>query len=152
MKFSSPGGTTYRPFQGWWLVPMDPNWVHQSHLAAIHRYKTVTSGTNEFQIRPDSQLQHEHELIGRRERPLRGTSADLQVDAESAAVRRIRAAGSSAEGSPRACRRLRLSSAGFAIQRNSDPRSGGLQITSEHRSQTQRNKEASCGGVGLPAV
>ena len=29
LKFSSPGGTTLRPFQGLWLVPMEPNWVQQ---------------------------------------------------------------------------------------------------------------------------
>ena len=72
--------------------------------------------------------------------------------------RRACAAGSSAEGSPRACRRLRLSSAGFAIQLNSDPRSGGLQIcnnkrrhqiTLKRQRQPCRNTEGSRGGVGL---
>ena len=81
LKFSSPGGTAQRPLLGMWLVPMEPNWFQQSHLAATHRRRTTASGTNEFQIRPDSQLQHEHELIGHRERPLRDTLADLQSTA-----------------------------------------------------------------------
>ena len=82
LKFSSPGGTAQRPFLGRWLVLMDPIWFQQSHLAATHRRRTTASGTNEFQIRPDSQLQHEHELIGHRERPLRDAPADLQVDTD----------------------------------------------------------------------
>ena len=28
LKFSSPGRTALRPFQGRWLVPMDPIWFH----------------------------------------------------------------------------------------------------------------------------
>ena len=51
MKFSSPGGTTLRPFQGRELVLMDPNWFQQSQRAAIHRRRTAAFGTNEFQIR-----------------------------------------------------------------------------------------------------
>ena len=105
MKFSSPGGTAQRPFLSMWLVLMDPNWFHQDHHATIHRSRTAASGTNEFQVRLNSQLQHEHELIGRRERPLRGALADLQVDAYLYNLlpgRRTRAVGSSAEGSPRA--------------------------------------------------
>ena len=72
LKFSSPGRTAQRPFLGMWLVLMEPIWVHQSRRAAFHRHRTAASGTNEFQIQQNSQLQHEHELIGRRERPLRG--------------------------------------------------------------------------------
>ena len=49
-----------RPFLGRWLVLMDPIWFQQSHLAATHRRRTAASGTNEFQIRPDSQLQHKY--------------------------------------------------------------------------------------------
>ena len=116
LKFSSPGGTAQRPFQGRWLVLLDPNWFQQSHLAAIHRRRTAASGTNEFQVRLNSQLQRKYpppELIGHRKRPLRDTHWLIckltlicnpqQVDAGllSAAVRRTRAAGSSAEGSPR---------------------------------------------------
>ena len=37
LKFSSPGGTAQRPLLGMWLVPMEPNWFQQSHLAATHR-------------------------------------------------------------------------------------------------------------------
>ena len=91
LKFSSPGGTTLRPFQ--------------DHQAALHRSRTAVPGTNEFQVRLNSQLQHEHELIGRRKRPLRGALADLQVDAYLYNLlpgRRARAPGSFAEGSPRA--------------------------------------------------
>ena len=79
LKFSSPSWTAQRPFQGRWLVLMDPNWFQQSHLAAIHRRRTAASGTNEFQIRQNSQLQHEYppllspELIGHRKMPLRDT-------------------------------------------------------------------------------
>ena len=65
LKFSSPDSTAQRPFQGRWLVPMDPNWVHQSHLAATLRRRTAASGTTEFQIRPNSQLQHEYARINR---------------------------------------------------------------------------------------
>ena len=85
LKFSSPGGTAQRPFQGRWLVLMEPNWFQQSRRAATHRSRTAASGTNEFQIRPDSQLQHKYappELIGHRKRPLRGALAGLQVDAD----------------------------------------------------------------------
>ena len=57
-KFSSPGRTAQRPFQGRWLVLMEPNWFQQDHQAAIHRRRTAASGTNEFQIRQNSQLQH----------------------------------------------------------------------------------------------
>ena len=65
LKFSSPGGTAQRPLLGMWLVPMEPNWFQQSHLAATHRRRTTASGTNEFQIRPDSQLQHKYAQINR---------------------------------------------------------------------------------------
>ena len=65
LKFSSPGGTTLRPFQGLWLVPMEPNWVQQDHQAALHRRRTAASGTTEFQIRQDSQLQHKYARINR---------------------------------------------------------------------------------------
>ena len=85
LKFSSPSWTAQRPFQGRWLVLMDPNWFQQNHLEAIHRRRTAASGTNEFQIRLNSQLQHMYappELIGHRKRPLRGALADLQVDAD----------------------------------------------------------------------
>ena len=84
LKFSSPGGTAQRPFQGRWPVLLDPNWFHQDHQAAIHRRRTAASGTTEFQIRPNSQLQRKYappELIGHRKRPLRGAPTDLQVDA-----------------------------------------------------------------------
>ena len=65
LKFSSPDGTAQRPLLGMWLVPMEPNWFQQSHLAATHRRRTAASGTNEFQIRPDSQLQHKYAQINR---------------------------------------------------------------------------------------
>ena len=77
LKFSSPGRTAQRPFLSMWLVLMDPNWFHQDHHATIHRSRTAASGTNEFQVRLNSQLQHEHELIGRRERPLRGAQGNF---------------------------------------------------------------------------
>ena len=77
LKFSSPGRTAQRPFLGMWLVLMEPIWVHQSRRAAFHRHRTAASGTNEFQIRANSQLLHEHELIGRRERPLRGAQGNF---------------------------------------------------------------------------
>ena len=60
LKFSSPGGTAQRPFLGRWLVLMDPIWFQQSRRAGTHRSRTAASGTNEFQIRPDSQLQHKY--------------------------------------------------------------------------------------------
>ena len=106
LKFSSTGGTAQRPFQSRWLVLLDPNWFQQSRRAALHRSRTAASGTTEFQIRLNNQLQRKYappELIGHRKRRLRDTLADLQVYAGllSAAVRRARAAGSSAEGSPR---------------------------------------------------
>ena len=63
LKFSSPGGTTLRPFQGQWLVLLEPNWVQQDHQAALHRSRTAVPGTNEFQVRQNSQLEREHELI-----------------------------------------------------------------------------------------
>ena len=65
LKFSSPGGTTLRPFQGLWLVPMEPNLVQQDHQAALHRSRTAASGTNEFQIRQNSQFQHKYVRINR---------------------------------------------------------------------------------------
>ena len=77
LKFSSTGETAQRPFLSMWLVLMDPIWVHQSRRAAFHRHRTAASGTNEFQIRANSQLLHEHELIGRRERPLRGAQGNF---------------------------------------------------------------------------
>ena len=94
---------------------MDPNWFHQSHQAATLRRRTAASGTTEFQIRPNSQLQHEYARINRTpEKAIEGRTGQLykltlicnpqQVDADllSAAVRRTRAAGSIAGGSPRA--------------------------------------------------
>ena len=57
LKFSSPGGTALRPFQGRRLVLLDPNWFQQSRRAAIHRRRTAASGTTEFQIRLNSQLE-----------------------------------------------------------------------------------------------
>ena len=68
LKFSSPTGTAQRPFQGRWLVLMDPNWFHKSHLAATHRRRTAVPGTNEFQILLNSQLPHEYaRIIGHRQ-------------------------------------------------------------------------------------
>ena len=63
LKFSSPGGTAQRPFLSMWLVLLEPNWVQQDHQAALHRSRTAVPGTNEFQVRQNSQLQREHELI-----------------------------------------------------------------------------------------
>ena len=60
LKFSSPGGTAQRPLLGMWLVPMEPNWFQQSRRAATHRRRTTASGTTEFQIRENSQLQHKY--------------------------------------------------------------------------------------------
>ena len=54
-----------RPLLGMWLVPMEPNWFQQSHLAATHSRRTAASGTNEFQIRENSQLQHKYAQINR---------------------------------------------------------------------------------------
>ena len=123
LKFSSPSRTAQRPFQGRWLVLLDPNWFQQSHHATTYRRRTAASGTTEFQIRPDNQLQRKYpppELIGHRKKAIEGDTGQLckltlicntqQVDAGllSAAVRLTRAAGSSTEGSPRAdCKSLR---------------------------------------------
>ena len=104
LKFSSPGGTAQRPFLGRWLVLVDPNWFQQSRREVSWCRRTAASGTTEFQIRLNNQLQHKYTRINRhRKRPLRGTPAGLQVDAGllSAAVRLARASGSSTEGSPR---------------------------------------------------
>ena len=65
LKFSSPGRTTQSPFQGRWLVLMEPNWFQQDHQVAIHRSRTVASGTNEFQIQQNSQLQRKYARINR---------------------------------------------------------------------------------------
>ena len=83
LKFSSPGGTAQRPFLGRWLVLMDPIWFQQSRRAATHRSRTAASGTNEFQIRENSQLQHKYAQINRTpEKAIEGRTADLQVDTD----------------------------------------------------------------------
>ena len=99
LKFSSPGGTAQRPLLGMWLVPMEPNWFQQSHLAATHRRRTAASGTNEFQIRPDSQLQHKcawHALRGAPRRALLASARrrifETQPAAAKSACRQYRAA------------------------------------------------------------
>ena len=84
LKFSSPGRTAQRPFQGRWLVLMEPNWFQQDHQVAIYRRRTAASGTNEFQIQQNSQLQRKYPRINRTpEKTVEGhTLADLQVDAD----------------------------------------------------------------------
>ena len=65
LKFSSPNGTVLKPFQGMWLVLLAPNWFHQDHQATTHRRRTAASGTNEFQIRLNNQLQRKYARINR---------------------------------------------------------------------------------------
>ena len=78
LKFSSPGGTAQRPFLGRWLVLMDPIWFQQSRRAATHRSRTAASGTNEFQIRENSQLQHKYAQINRTpEKAIEGDTGQL---------------------------------------------------------------------------
>ena len=104
LKFSSPGGTMLRPFQGLWLVPMEPNWVQQDHQAALHRSRTAVPGTNEFQVRQNSQLQHKYVRINRMsEKTVEGRTEQIcKLTQDLLLWCRARAAGSSAEGSPRA--------------------------------------------------
>ena len=50
LTFIGRSGVAQRPFQGRWLVPMEPIWFHWDHQAATHRRSAAVSGTNEFQI------------------------------------------------------------------------------------------------------
>ena len=60
LKFSSPSRTALRPFQGRWLVLLDPNWFQQSRREVSWCRRTAASGTTEFQIRLNSQLQRKY--------------------------------------------------------------------------------------------
>ena len=164
MKFSSPGGIAQRPFQGKCLVLLDPNWFHKDHHATTHRRRTAASGTTEFQIRYSSKMVCNQQAISAVSRrfssesavyapaarvaknwPIttRRCAAELWLNGTAAGMDelrrlRVRAPGSSAEGSPRVRPACDLLSSVIT-----DPRSGGLQITPKHRSQPRRNTEIS---------